>query len=285
MKYVPASQYSEEQLVKAHNEIFQDYEGVSELILEQFQAINLQRGVNYEYSIAAVDYNKIVGLILNAIREYNGTITSYDCGTGVVPEFRGKGIAKHMFIEVKKTLLLLNCHIYLLEVIQTNKKALNLYKNQGFKIIREFECMIAKRSDFEPKLSAIQSQNLQFSIYSTSDYPWDSILKFQNFFPSWQNSNMSMRFSPRYKVLNIAQDSRLLGYMVFNPLSGEITQIGAEDMDFLGGIMIKYLVSQNAGVKQVYFINIDSKNKSLIDLLSELGFSTFFKQYEMLLEF
>ena len=141
-------------------------------LLAIFQALNVQRGVNYEYSVVAVEDGNIIGLILNAIREYKGVKTGYDCGTGVIPEMRGKGIAKVMFEEVRKILLSIQCHRYVLEVIQTNEKAFNLYKNQGFKILREFDCLGGKKESFEKFLPQVNIEDAQFSVHSTSDYQW-----------------------------------------------------------------------------------------------------------------
>jgi ribosomal protein S18 acetylase RimI-like enzyme len=285
MQYVLANQFSEEKLVQAHNEIFIDYEGVSELSLEQFQAINVQRGVKYEYSIVALEENKIVGLILNAIREYKGILTAYDCGTGVIPEFRGKGIAKELFLKVKQLLLTNNCHKYVLEVIQTNDKACNLYKTQGFEIIREFDCRIVKREDLEKNLSSIALDDLKFATFTTSDFLWENIRPFQQYPPSWQNSNESLKLSPRYTVLTVTENGTITGYAVFNPRSGEIAQIGGKEMKILGTMIFHYILTQYVDIKQIYFINIDSKYEPLIELLAELGFTTFTKQYEMVLDF
>ncbi len=285
MKCVLANEFTEEQLVQAHNAAFIDYEGTTELSLEIFQALNVQRGVKYEYSVVAVEDDKIVGLILNAVREYKGVKTGYDCGTGVIPELRGKGIAKDMFKRVKEVLLSINCHKYVLEVIQTNDKAFNLYKNQGFEIIREFDCLGAKREDFENKLESSTIDDNEVSVMNTQDYPWDKVQELQVYPPSWQNSNESMKHSPRHKILDLTSDNSLVGYMVFNPGSGEITQIGAKDLKVSGKKMIKYLLSQNRNIQQVYLINIDTKDSVLIELLTELGFGSFTKQFEMVLEF
>ena len=285
MQYEVASKFSEEELVKAHNDVFVDYEGVGELSLEIFQAINVQRGVKYEYSVVAVEDDKIVGLILNAVREYKGIKTGYDCGTGVIPDMRGKGIAKAMFEEVKKILLSIDVHKYVLEVIQTNEKAFNLYKNQGFKIIREFDCLGGKREEFESELPQINIEDAQFSVHSTNEYAWEKVELFQKYPPSWQNSNDSMKYSPRHKVLELTDGSSLVGYMVYNPRSGEIGQIGAENIQESGKKMISYLLAQNAQIQQVYHINVDTKDSALLGLYSELKFQSFTKQYEMVLEF
>lgn len=285
MNYVLANEFSEEDLVKAHNDVFIDYEGVGELSVEMFHTINVQRGVKYEHSVVAVEDGKIIGIILNAIREYKGVNTGYDCGTGVIPKQRGKGIAKAMFAEVKKILLSIDCHKYVLEVIQTNEKAFNLYKNQGFQIVREFDCLGGKREDFESILPQINLEDAQFSVHDTSDYPWEQIEQFQEYPPSWQNSNDSMKHSPRHKVLELKTDSSLEGYLVYSPQSGEIGQIGAHNISDSGKKMIGYLLKQNSQIKQVYHINIDTKNSVLLDLYKELRFQTFTKQYEMVLEF
>jgi len=285
MKCVLANQFSEEELVQAHNEVFVDYEGVGELSLEIFQAINVQRGVKYEYSVVAVEDGKIVGVILNAIRVYKGIKTGYDCGTGVIPEKRGKGIAKAMFEEVKNILLSIECHKYVLEVIQTNEKAFNLYKNQGFEIVRELDCLGGKREDFQENLPQINLEDAQFSVHPTTDYPWDKIEQFQVFPPSWQNSNDSMKYSPRHKVLELKTGNSLEGYMVFNPRSGEIGQIGGKNLVNSGKKMISYLLAQNPQIQQAYQINVDAKDSSVLDLYIELHFQSFTKQYEMVLEF
>ena len=285
MKCVLASEFTEEQLVKAHNIIFDDYEGVPELSLEIFRALNVQRGVIYEYSVAAIEGEQIIGLILNAVRDYKGVKTGYDCGTGVVPEFRGKGVAKEMFAKVKEILLSIDCHKYVLEVIQTNVNAFNLYKNQGFEIVREFDCMGGKLEDFKSKLPEIDLEDPHYSVFPSSEYSWENVQKFQAYPPSWQNSNDSMKFSTRHKVLELKSDNKLLGYMVYNPNSGEIAQIGANDMKRTGKELVSYLISQNSGIKQVYLINIDTKNTELIALLTDLNFASFTKQYEMVLEF
>ncbi len=285
MKCVLASEFTEEQLVKAHNIIFDDYEGVPELSLEIFRALNIQRGVIYEYSVAAVEGEEIVGLILNAVREYKGVKTGYDCGTGVVPEYRGKGIAKEMFTKVKEILVSIDCHKYVLEVIQTNEKAFNLYKNQGFEIVREFDCLGGKREDFIAKLPEVDLEDPHYSVFPSSKYSWENVWNLQTYPPSWQNSNESMKFSSRHKVLELKSDNNLLGYMVFNPNSGEITQIGANDMKRTGKELVSYLMSQNSNIKQVYLINIDTKNSELITMLTDLNFVSFTKQYEMVLEF
>jgi ribosomal protein S18 acetylase RimI-like enzyme len=285
MKYELASKFSEEELVQAHNEVFIDYDGVGELSLEVFQAINVQRGVKYEFSIVALENDKIVGIILNAIRKYKGVKTGYDCGTGVIPEMRSKGIAKAMFDEVKKILLSIDCHKYVLEVIQTNDKAFNLYKNQGFEIIREFDCLGGKREDFENILPQINVEDAQFSVHSPSDYPWDIIVQFQRYPPSWQNSNASMKNSPRHKILQLNNANFLEGYMVFNPRSGEITQIGAIKLAESGKKMINYLLMQNEQIQQVFQLNVDTRDSNLLDLYQELQFQSFTKQYEMVLKF
>ena len=97
MEYVTLDKFTEEQILETHNEAFSDYEVPMQLPLEQFQYINRRRGVRFDLSVGAVEGGTLFGFILNAIGTWENVITAYDCGTGVVPKFRKKGIGEKIF--------------------------------------------------------------------------------------------------------------------------------------------------------------------------------------------
>ena len=100
MEFVDLSQFSELEILDAHNKAFSDYEVPMQLSLESFKYFNQRRGVQYDLSFGAVEGNELVGFILNAIDIWEGKRTAYDCGTGVIPEFRQKGIGNQIFSEL-----------------------------------------------------------------------------------------------------------------------------------------------------------------------------------------
>ena len=134
MEFVELSQFSEAEILKTHNLAFSDYEVSMELSLEAFNYFNRRRGVRYNLSIGAVEGDNLIGFILNATGMWEGRLTCYDCGTGVIPEFRQKGIGNQIFEELLPLLRREGVKQYLLEVIQTNTAAFNLYKNRKFQI-------------------------------------------------------------------------------------------------------------------------------------------------------
>ena len=79
-----------------------------------------RRGFNLDLSFGAFNKDQLVGFTLNGIGDWNGKLTAYDTGTGIIKEFRKKGVATKLFNESLPTLRENNISQYLLEVIRTN---------------------------------------------------------------------------------------------------------------------------------------------------------------------
>ncbi len=88
IEFFPLNQFSESEILNTHNEAFSNYEVPMQLSLEVFRYFNSRRGVRYDLSLGAVEGKRLIGFILNAIDFWNGKLTAYDCGTGIIPEFR-----------------------------------------------------------------------------------------------------------------------------------------------------------------------------------------------------
>ena len=97
MEYKKLNNFSDTEITDCFNEAFSDYFQPIHVTEAQFQFMNRIRGAQYEKSIGAMENGKLIGLIINAIRKWDGELTAYDCGTGIVPDYRGKGISKEMF--------------------------------------------------------------------------------------------------------------------------------------------------------------------------------------------
>ncbi|MFX1376071.1 MAG: hypothetical protein ACFFA0_09685 [Promethearchaeota archaeon] len=67
MKFIELSRFSESEILDSHNEAFSDYEVPMQISLDSFKYFNLRRGIMYDLSLGAVDDEKLVGFILNAI--------------------------------------------------------------------------------------------------------------------------------------------------------------------------------------------------------------------------
>ena len=107
-------------------EAFSDYQVDMRMTQEQF-AQRLERdGVQMALCAAAFDDDRMIGFYINGIGEWQGKQTAYDAGTGVIPSYRKRGIAKDIFEFLVPRLKEVSISQYLLEVITTNTPAVSL---------------------------------------------------------------------------------------------------------------------------------------------------------------
>ena len=79
-----------EEIYTAFSNAFSDYVEPFDLTINQLKHMIERRGYNFHLSFGAFNGNDLVGLTLNGIGDWNGRLTAYDTGTGVIKEFRKK---------------------------------------------------------------------------------------------------------------------------------------------------------------------------------------------------
>lgn len=265
---------------------FSDYQIKMEITKEQFKEMNFRRGLSYELSAGAVDdRGKMVGLALNGADFWDKKLTAYDLGTGVVPEFRGKGAADGMFDFLIPKLRQSGVKQYLLEVIRSNEKACNLYKKKGFRETRQFECFTAEFASLNLK-STIDAED-GISIRPVEKPEWSFFESFWEWRPSWQNSvNSVKRSQSRKVVLGAFKGSKCVGYGIIYSESGDIPQFAVKETfrrQGVGTLLMKAL-AREARRGRLAVVNVDSSSQVTLDFLTDLGFKNFAGQYEMVLE-
>lgn len=266
-------------------EAFSDYQVKIQMSKKQFDAMNIRRGLKYEFSVGAFDdSNEMVGLLLTGLDLWEGKSTAYDMGTGVIPKFRRKGIGDSMVDFLLPALRQAKVKQYLLEVIRSNEKAYSLYKKKGFKETREFECF--KANPVRLKTKNIKRKNL--TIEEIKKPAWNIFEAFWDFRPSWQNSSNSMKRCQKEKiVLGVFHKNQLRGYGILYPDSGEITQI-AVDKDArrrgIGSLLIREIAERAEKAETLFILNVEKSSKETISFLKEANFENFIGQYEMILK-
>lgn len=289
MEFKDLSQFTEIEIVETHNEAFSDYEVPMNISLELFQYFNIRRGVRYDLSIGAIEDGKLIGFILNAIDYWNGKLTAYDCGTGVIPEFRKKGVGNQIFNELLPILRKENVKQYLLEVIQNNIAAYNLYRKRNFQITREFECLQAERISIERKLneSMTDLSTIEYNIQELKLLDWGIARKFWDYYPSWQNSDFSiLRVEDSFGYIGAFLKKDLVGYLVYEQ-NGGITQLAVHPKhrnQKIGLKLLEMLMKKCPNSENFNIINIDTRDTTLLAFFKKLGFESFISQYEMILK-
>ncbi len=263
-------------------EAFSDYQVEIDLPLEKLGSMLRRRGYTPELSIGAFEGEKLVGFVLNGLRSWGGQPTLYDCGTGVVPEYRQRGITKKAFNEVLALAQKNGLHQYLLEVIQSNTPAVELYRKQGFHTTRSLACFQIDKSSIPAKPRSAAS----FERRAIENLDWPLLKSFWDFEPSWQNSIASVTaVAGSFEAIIARLGDAVAGYGIIETGSGDIPQLAVR-IDYrrqgvAAGLLhelAKYTTSDD-----LVLLNIDAAYPGMNAFLQALGFEHFIDQYEMFL--
>jgi len=207
-------------LHQAFAEAFADY-GLPPMDSSSLARMLKRRGFDPDLSFGAFENGKLVSFTFNGIGVFKGVQTAYDTGTGTVKEFRGKGLARRVFLESMPYLADAGIKQYLLEVLQNNTKALPLYRDLGFQVTREFNFFTSETD----KLILAQKANLsEYLFREITDQELSGTDDFRDFCPSWQNSFDAVRRNlPDFRIIGAFAGNRLVGYGITEPTSGDMT--------------------------------------------------------------
>jgi len=267
-------------LFEAFSEAFKDYE--LQLSQVELQKMLHRRGFTPQLSFGAFSGDKLVSFTFNGTGSFNDLNTAYDTGTGTIEEYRGKGLASRIFQYSIPHLKAAGISQYLLEVLQHNSSAVSLYRRLGFKVSREFNYFTQSTSQL--RLPSF-SKDKGYRILPTKLNEKARMSIFWNHTPSWQNSFDAVERTPEdFLILGAYKDCKLLGYCIFEPGSGDITQIAVEKGYRRKGIA--YLLLHEA-IKQnrhdsVKAINYQTDQRDMSQLMDSLGISKRGQQFEMI---
>jgi len=260
------------------NDAFSDYvipfHASPEKLAEKFAAA----GVNYQLSFGAFDHDKQVAFVMHGIGERNGERTAFNTGTGVVPLYRGRRLVaqiyRHAFPILKKH------HIQkcLLEVIQTNEKAIKAYSSLGFQIHRELVCL---KGHIDVNLP-VSHRHTSIITVSPEEFDWTSAHLYWNFAPSWEQSVDAVLRNPHlYDVVTIKEDDLICGYVVVKSANGAVLQFGVlEEKRNQGyGRSLFNWIGKKHSILTVN--NVDKRDTKSIRFLEGVGLEVYIEQYEM----
>lgn len=271
-------------LFRGFENAFSDYEiGFDK---EEVRSMLTRRGYNPGLSFAAFVGNEIVAFTLNGIGLFNDIPTAYDTGTGTVKDYRGQGIAGKIFSHSLPFLKEAGIRQYLLEVLQNNHKAINVYRKLGFGVTREFDCFrqdickiintAAIRPDTDFRIEPIDADTVK----CTSP--------FCDFSPSWQNTDDSIeRGRSELICIGAIHSGRLVGYSVIDSTTGDLTRI-AVDREFRRKGIATRLLHKAVSMMKTDFIkvlNIPADDISLHSFLNDRNIPVINRQFEMILPF
>lgn len=270
-----------DKIFEAFSEAFADYE--MQLNKEQLATMFKRRGFNADMSFAAFDGNKIVAFTCNGIGNFHDTPTAYDTGTGTLKEYRGQGLATRIFEHSIPYLRKKGIKQYLLEVLQHNTKAVSVYRNLGFETTREFYYGMQENENICNHIKS--SSCTDYLIKPIDIEKHASIPDFWDFYPSWQNSMESVKRAGKDLIsIGAFTNDQLAGYCIYEPASGDITQIAVERQHRRKGVaslLLDYAVKTNKN-NAIKVINTDITCDSVTAFLQSKNIQIKGKQFEMM---
>ncbi len=280
MEIKPLNNISFDQLFAAFEQAFADYE----LQLDKSELFTLlkRRGFNPKLSFAAFDGDKIVSFTCNGIGDFYGIRTAYDSGTGTLKAYRGKGLATRVFEHSIPYLKEAGIKDYLLEVLQHNTSAVSVYRKLGFEVIREFYYFRMEQEKIKHTVKAVE---FPYTIEPVAINAYDSMSGFWDFRPSWQNSFESInRALEDFSCLGAFTEGKLVGYGVFEPASGDVTQIAVDKQyrcQGVGSLLFQKMLDLNK-YGSIKVVNTDRDCESIIAFLKAKNMEPTGKQFEMI---
>ncbi len=242
-------------------EAFSDYVVKLAPTREQLAEMTARRGYVPEASVGAFEDERLVAFTLNGIDGDAG----YDTGTGVVPSHRRKGLAKEMMERSCALLRERGCKRYVLEVIDANQKAHELYRSLGFEETRGLQCW-----SFEVQGAEGRAQRADEASRSFDDA--------EDIEPSWQNSLSSIaRAQDTHVTLALEH-----GHAIVFPGNGDLPRLLVEREHRRRGIGTRLLhaAAQTAG-KPLRIMNVDERDRGIAAFLEAVGAKRTVRQLEM----
>jgi len=225
--------------------------------------------VNFDLSFGMYDGEQLVGFIIHAIDLRNKHLTAYNTGTGVLENYRGRSIIKEIYSHAIPILQERGVTRSILEVIQENERAIHVYKNVGFKIIKEYKCFngaisLNKKNELKTRrtdVKIIEHQRME----TRSKYSWDNQLE------SIENAE--------YEYYEIMQNGKAESYFVIHPTNGYIPQLDCYHSTPKAWENLAHGIRQISSKAKIN--NVDLRFKDKLGCIDLLGVENVVDQYEM----
>ncbi len=268
------------ELYEAFLDAFSDYVIPFALTDEQFRNHIMLNAVDLARTAGYFEDGRLVGFSLTGFGRWNGKLTAYDAGTGVVPDRRRRGLSDAMFKMMLPVFEENGIEQFLLEVVTTNTRAINLYKKLDFQTIRDLALL---QCDGNLHTSAAPSQDIQIRDFDDPD--WEHLTTFWDGAPSWQNSVEAVIRSQKMKrICGAFLDGKCVGYIVFSSKFGRVAQI-AVDKNYrtrgIGTALVRNMHAKMADGFSMQVINIDKSLTTAMGFFLNLGFYERLSQHEM----
>lgn len=268
---------------RAFLKVFADYEVPMQMSVVDLEEIIRTRDIDLNFSIGCFVRKELIGFILCGYRDCEGKRYAYDGGTGIVKEYRRKGFADRMFSELLKIFENKKIDIFILEVLENNTSAIELYRKNGFIQHRKLRCFEIEKDS----LKELSAKGIYSFGYNKSEYHSINLQEYVSFRPTWQNCKYSVLNNIHmYEYVSVCNEDKVIGFGLIHKNKGDIPLLGVLEEWRNKGIELEIILQLETKTKSntLCFKNVEDDNY-IVDILREMGFVNFVNQYEMALDF
>jgi methyltransferase (TIGR00027 family) len=267
-------------------ESFADYQlDMSYMTIEAMKHRNAICRNDPTCSVGAFDGNKMVGYLNVGVDYFNGDLTAFDGGTGVIKDYRGQGIAGKMLSKSVEELKRREIKKFMLEVLQPNTAAIRAYEKEGFTIARNLKC-------YEIAIEYYKGTTKEIAGVEIINISVNELEKYWSFIEhpiSWEHMLTGLKAVADELIIMAAyNENQCIGFIVYTPALCWVTAIGlapqhkyyAELVDCL----ISNLFKDIDPIRPKVSVNNLEEDDILNPILIELGFENPVDQFEMIKE-
>jgi ribosomal protein S18 acetylase RimI-like enzyme len=292
------------QIVRAFNLAFGDYALKMDDRDEIWLRNRMQKNnVDYDCSVGVFAGDELVGFSLTGIDNWRGIPSAFDAATGIVPGYRGQGLAHRMFEHALPRLRERGIQRFLLEVLQVNEPAIKAYRRVGFEATREFDCYIWKPAETRiagsrPAASAGRvatagpdtgSTAAAFEVLPVDKSLTNELADHLDYHPSWEISLAAIgRIPDEVLAYGAFEGDRLVGTLVYYPLLEWIVNLVVRRdarRRLVGTRLLRHLeahLSPDTGT--VKMINVERGAEGMKRFVEAVGFEFEIAQFEMAMD-
>lgn len=258
-------------------------------------------GISMDHSIGIYnenDENKLEGFVLLAPDNFKNPTKLYNSATGVIPTARGNKLIEKSISQMKSTFKENGIKSIVLEVIQTNPRAIKVYENCGFKITRELH---SYKGDLnrDSLLKYLNSNNENDIIIEKVENLTEDIINFienddpqqqqPRMNPSWSNTNQVIQreFSMGFNKIWIAKDNKtnkIIGFLSIHSQSQRIRQVYVTPTFRNKNVATKLFYTMSNEFQSINFnaSNIEEGYENLKNFFNKrIGLDFWVSQFEM----
>jgi ribosomal protein S18 acetylase RimI-like enzyme len=239
-----------------------------------------KNAVDYDLSVGAYEDDRLVGFTLLGIDTWGGIVSAYDAGTGIVPAYRGQGLARRMLDHALPALRERGVERFVLEVLQTNEPAIKAYRKAGFGTTRELKSYVVDVASLAAPLAS------PFALRPISGAQFEDVAADMDWLPSFENRVSAIRAILGAVSLVGAFDGEACvgAYAYSGPLRWLLSLVVSRAHRRRGAgrtLLAHAAANVPDGVARLAALNVDGDDAGMQDFLARLGFASLVDQFEM----